>query len=102
MKLRLFTAVFLVGMSAIVFAAIVVFSSRTSPAPSPFPPAKAEARAIARQPRAMAQTLSFNDPIQPILSEHCFHCHGPDADSRKGELRLDRPEFAFAIRKEGG
>ena len=46
--------------------------------------------------------ISFNDHIQPILSEHCFHCHGPDAESRKGELRLDRAEHAFQPRKDGG
>ncbi|WP_414662907.1 DUF1553 domain-containing protein [Horticoccus sp. 23ND18S-11] len=45
--------------------------------------------------------LSFNDDIQPILSEHCFHCHGPDAGSRKGKLRLDRAEFAFLPRTGG-
>jgi hypothetical protein len=49
-----------------------------------------------------AQKLSFNEDIQPILSEHCFQCHGPDPGSRKGELRLDRAEFAFLSRKEGG
>ncbi|MEY4941612.1 MAG: hypothetical protein RIQ93_3347, partial [Verrucomicrobiota bacterium] len=46
--------------------------------------------------------LSFNDDIQPVLSENCFHCHGPDASSRKGDLRLDRAEYAFQPRKEGG
>lgn len=51
---------------------------------------------------ASARRVSFNDHIQPILSEHCFHCHGPDAASRKAELRLDRAEFAFLPRKEGG
>lgn len=34
-------------------------------------------------------TIGFNDAIRPLLSEHCFACHGPDAASRKGELRLD-------------
>ena len=39
--------------------------------------------------------ISFNDQIQPILSEYCFHCHGPDAGSREANLRLDRAEYAF-------
>lgn len=45
--------------------------------------------------------VSFNDHIQPILSEHCFHCHGPDAGSREAKLRLDRAEFAFLPREDG-
>ncbi len=40
--------------------------------------------------------LSFNDTIQPILSENCYACHGPDPGGRKAGLRLDRGEFAFA------
>src|SRR5438876_6323325 len=40
--------------------------------------------------------LSFNETIQPILSENCYACHGPDPGARKAGLRLDRGEFAFA------
>src|SRR5438477_5591211 len=40
--------------------------------------------------------LSFNDTIQPILSENCYACHGPDPGARKAGLRLDRGEFAYA------
>ena len=45
--------------------------------------------------------LTFNDQVQPILSEYCYRCHGPDSASRKANLRLDRAEFAFAERKGG-
>ncbi|MBL9211018.1 MAG: DUF1553 domain-containing protein [Opitutaceae bacterium] len=41
----------------------------------------------------------FNRDVRPILSNHCFHCHGPDAGSREAGLRFDIPEpdggFAF-------
>ena len=42
--------------------------------------------------------LSYNEHIQPILAEYCFHCHGPDSGTRKAKLRLDRGEDAIAQR----
>src|SRR3954452_2460969 len=33
--------------------------------------------------------IDFAREIQPILSDNCYHCHGPDAGRRKAELRLD-------------
>src|ERR1700678_3067772 len=43
------------------------------------------AAALARVPAASAadEIVSFNNQIGPILSEHCFHCHGPDSAARK-------------------
>jgi len=43
-------------------------------------------------------SLSFNNKIQPILSENCYHCHGTDSASRKGGLRLDKELEAKAVR----
>jgi hypothetical protein len=40
--------------------------------------------------------LEFARDVLPILSDHCFGCHGPDEGSRKAELRLDMREHALA------
>jgi len=44
---------------------------------------------------AEPEQVSFNKHIRPILSENCYACHGPDAESRKAELRLDIEAYAF-------
>ena len=33
--------------------------------------------------------IDFNRQVRPILAEHCFQCHGPDATKRGADLRLD-------------
>ena len=45
--------------------------------------------------------LEFNRDIRPILSDGCFHCHGPDEKERKGGLRLDLESDAFKNAKSG-
>ena len=47
---------------------------------------------------AMGKHLDFNQDVQPILASHCFSCHGPDPEMRKGGLRLDLEESAFKKR----
>ncbi len=50
------------------------------------------------------EKLSFNTHVQPVLSEYCYHCHGPDAGTREPKaepLRLDIAEAALAKRESG-
>ncbi len=64
-----------------------------------------------KAPDLRVTEVSFNEHIQPILSEACYHCHGPDSGSREpggpiskddGQpLRLDQEKYAFEKRKNG-
>ena len=36
-----------------------------------------------------AAEIDFGGDIRPLLSDSCYHCHGPDAKARKAKLRLD-------------
>ncbi|MFZ9691147.1 MAG: PSD1 and planctomycete cytochrome C domain-containing protein [Phycisphaerales bacterium] len=42
--------------------------------------------------------LSYNRDVRPILSDHCFQCHGPDSAARQANLRLDVREDALRDR----
>ena len=50
---------------------------------------------------AWAGKVDFNAEVRPILSDHCFACHGPDAKKVKGGLRLDLQEAATHEAKSG-
>jgi len=42
--------------------------------------------------------VDFEREIRPLLADRCFHCHGPDAQQRQGDLRLDEEQAALADR----
>src|SRR5687767_15450540 len=39
--------------------------------------------------------ISFNRDIQPILSNNCFACHGPDENKRETDFHFDTKEGMF-------
>ncbi|WP_145366746.1 PSD1 and planctomycete cytochrome C domain-containing protein [Maioricimonas rarisocia] len=43
-----------------------------------------------------AAEVTFTRDVRPLLSDRCFHCHGPDEEARSTELRLDRRESVFS------
>jgi hypothetical protein len=48
--------------------------------------------------RAAPPAVDFRRDVLPILADHCFACHGPDAHARKASLRLD--QAAGALRSQ--
>jgi hypothetical protein len=59
--------------------ALLLFLSLAGAAPTQEQPAK----------------IDFDRQVRPILSDNCYHCHGPDGKQRKADLRLDTKEGAF-------
>src|SRR5262245_34061065 len=50
---------------------------------------------------ARGEPVDFNRDVQPLLSRHCFKCHGPDDKARKAKVRLDVRDAVTAETKGG-
>jgi hypothetical protein len=55
-------------------------------------------RLTAAQADTPGEVVEFNRDLRPILSDICLQCHGPDANQRKAELRLDTQTGMFDAR----
>jgi hypothetical protein len=50
---------------------------------------------------ARGEPVDFTHDVRPILSRHCFKCHGPDDKARKAQLRLDVRDVAIGEARSG-
>ncbi len=56
---------------------------------------------VAQAYEDLPDRIDYNFHVQPILSDRCYQCHGPDPASRKADLRLDIEKEAFSKLSNG-
>jgi hypothetical protein len=57
---------------------------------------------VAAEMNTLVAPVDYTYDVKPILSDRCFACHGPDANHRKADLRLDVAEVAHKKEAESG
>lgn len=67
---------------------------RVSAVPAMFLVAASALITLADARHVYADDLDFNRDVQPILSDKCYFCHGPDEENRAAGLRFDVEEEA--------
>ena len=59
-------------------------------------------RDVAQAYKDLPAEVDFNFDVRPVLSDRCYACHGPDANAREADLRLDTEEGAKQVELEEG
>ena len=49
---------------------------------------------------ATTPPVDYGRDVRPILSDKCYHCHGPDESGRKAKLRFDTKDGAFRVKND--
>ena len=80
---------------------LAVCSGSGTPSPCVRLVTAAIALVVFSEPVNANDRVDFNRDVRPILSNHCWNCHGPDEHSRKAGLRLDQRESTVAVLESG-
>ncbi len=85
--------------ASVVLASLWLASIFWSPESSPLSLAtRAEAAEPVSTATASTTKIKFNRDIRQLLSDNCYHCHGPDAKHREADLRLDQRDAAITAK----